>query len=126
MGLINKCISPPTYTAVQAGRLGFLTFPLPESSVIVWNVHNYDLQEASMHDAFFRISQQTAAAKADPLKSALFLLGDFNLSRNNHRFYIDPLDHASHSSSPSLHTNNLTKIGKSWQTLFRELVEVET
>ena len=75
MGLTNKCISPPTFTAVQAGRLGFLTLPLSESCLFVWNVHNYDLKADAMHVASSTIKQQTAAAQTVPLKRLSFFGG---------------------------------------------------
>ena len=126
MSLVNRCSCPPTFTAVQAGRVGHISLSLPSSSLSIWNVHNFSLSSECLNEVQSTISRQIAASKSDPSKSVLFLAGDFNKSRNNTRYYFDPLDQAHHSSKPSLYAQNMSRGDQVWEKLFQQLTEMET
>ena len=116
----------PIFQTHATGRIAHLFLSFDFGQLWIWNFHDFGVSSEDSKLASNIFKEQLRLSSLDPLRNILVATGDFNRSRNDNRFYIDPLDQAAYAASPSLHSQNRSQNSRVWDSLFDQMVEIET
>ncbi|CAK0898651.1 unnamed protein product, partial [Prorocentrum cordatum] len=103
------------------GRVLRSVFRAGDQMMIFYNVHNYDLSNATIQNITSRINNDLHWVRSDPSRNVMFVTGDFNFSAVGKLKLMDPA--AKGNSNPS-ETSKAS--ARKWHNALQHLVEIDS
>ena len=117
--ILYKSTGPPQFSCFEEGRLVNVSVPFPDGKFSIWGFHDFAISFENSLRAQEAFMQQYEQSVQNPLKYILVAIGDCNRSRNNSRFYLDPLDQAEYSNNSSVYRANNNRHTTAWDNFFQ-------
>ncbi|CAK0800876.1 unnamed protein product, partial [Prorocentrum cordatum] len=103
------------------GRVLRSVFRAGDQVMIFYNIHNYDLSNATIQNITSRINNDLQWVRSDPGRNVMFVTGDFNFSAVGKLKLLDPV--AKGNSNPS--ETSKASVRK-WHNALKHLVEIDS
>ncbi|CAK0821360.1 unnamed protein product [Prorocentrum cordatum] len=112
-----NAVSDPVFP----GRVLRSVFRVGDQVMIFYNVHNYDLSNATIQNITTRINSDLQWARSDPSRVVLFVTGGFKFSAVGKLKLLDPV--AKGNSNP---TETSKASSRKWHNALKHLVEIDS